>query len=220
MVLVPLILFAGSASGLPLFFLGGPLAGYTVAIDAGHGGSDPGAIDHYQRNGRACPDLFGCPDEETLNLDAARWAADMLESRGARVVRTRDADETVSLARRVATANDADADLFVSIHHNSGGGDGTETFYFGSGATYSVQGKALAEELQDRVVGTLGTRDRGTHADKDWLGYHLYVLRYTQMPAALVEVAFMDDQSDYDTARNAAFDVGLAVADAVEARLT
>lgn len=211
------VLLAGSATALPFLL---PLSGFVVAIDAGHGGADPGATDDYQRRGVACPDLFGCPDEGALNLAAAQWARDILEWRGATVVMTRDSDETVSLASRVAMANDADADLFVSIHHNSGGGEGTETFYYGDGASYSVQGRALAQELQTRVTDALGTRDRGIHADQDWLGYHLYVLRFTRMPAALVEVAFMDDQSDYDTARGAAFDVGSAVADAVEARLT
>lgn len=211
------VFLAGSATALPLFF---PLSGFVVAIDAGHGGTDTGATDVYQRRGVACPDPFGCPDEEALNLAAAQWARDLLEWRGATVVMTRDADETVSLASRVSMANEADADLFVSIHHNSGGGRGTETFYYGDGPSYSVQGRALALELQARVVDALGTRDRGIHADEDWLGYHLYVLRYTRMPAALVEVAFMDDQGDYDTARGAAFDVGSAVADAVEARLT
>ena len=216
-LVVPILLAAGAANGLPALL---PLAGHVVAIDPGHGGSDPGARDYYAVNGETCPYLFGCPDEKDLNLEAALWARDLLELRGATVVMTRDADETVSLASRVAIANDADAELFVSVHHNSCcGGEGTESFYYGYGATYSAQGRALASELQDRVVAALGTHDRGIHADRDWLGYHLYVLRYTQMPAALVEVAFMDDEEDYAAAHDAALQVGLAVADAVEARL-
>lgn len=192
-----------------------PLAGRTIVIDAGHGGTDPGARDHYEVKGAFCP-WISCPDEKDLNLRAALWARDLLKAQGASVVMTRETDVTVSLAQRVAVANAANADLFVSVHHNSCcGGRGTETFYYGEGATYSVEGKALAREIQDRVVANLGTYDRGIHADADWLGYHLHVLRYTRMPAALVEVAFMDSQADYDRALRP--DAAILVGEAIEA---
>lgn len=217
LVLVAVLLLALPAAALPVL----PLAGRVIAIDPGHGGADPGALDFYERNGRACP-WVDCPDEAELDLRIGLLTAQLLEARGATVVLTRSSDATVSLASRVAQANAADADLFVSIHHNSCcGGRGTETFYYGAGASYSVQGKALARELQERVVDAMGTHDRGIHADADWLGYHLYVLRYTRMPAALVEVAFMDHESDYDSAvlPTSSALVAQAVADAVEARL-
>lgn len=208
---------ATPALALPIF----PLAGVVIAIDAGHGGTDPGARDYYEVKGLPCPWL-SCPDEKQLNLRAALWARDLLAASGADVVMTRETDATVSLATRVAIANDASADLFVSIHHNSCcGGHGTETFYWGSGSTYSVQGKLLASAIQESVVDALGTHDRGIHADKDWLGFHLYVLRYTKMPAALVEVAFLDDREDYDrvASPDAALLTGDAVADAIEERV-
>lgn len=175
-----------------------PLAGLTVVVDPGHGGTDSGARSYYATRGEPCP-WAECPDEKDLNLRVATLAAALLRAHGASVVLTRSSDRTVSLAERVRVANDASADLFVSVHHNACcGGRGTESFYWGHGATFSAPGKSLASAIQREVVSNLGTHDRGVHADKDWLGYHLFVLDRTRMPAALVEVAFLDHKPDYD----------------------
>jgi N-acetylmuramoyl-L-alanine amidase len=78
-----------------------------IVIDAGHGGMDPGAIG---RTGLR---------EKAVTLDIAKRLANLLRQEGVSVIMTRSADTTVSLTRRVDIANNAEADLFLSIHANA-----------------------------------------------------------------------------------------------------
>ncbi len=78
-----------------------------IVIDAGHGGHDPGAIG---KSGLR---------EKDVNLDVARRLANLLESKGIRVILTRSSDKFIPLEGRADIANKADADLFVSLHSNS-----------------------------------------------------------------------------------------------------
>jgi len=78
-----------------------------VVIDAGHGGKDPGAIG---KTGLR---------EKDVNLDIAKRLAVLLKNEGIKVVMTRSSDVFIPLERRVRIANDADVDLFISIHSNS-----------------------------------------------------------------------------------------------------
>jgi N-acetylmuramoyl-L-alanine amidase len=79
----------------------------TVVIDAGHGGKDVGAI--------GPTGLM----EKTVTLDMAKRVKEILERQGVNVILTRGKDEFVSLQRRVAIANTAGVDLFLSIHCNA-----------------------------------------------------------------------------------------------------
>ncbi len=155
------------------------LAGKKIAVDAGHGGTDPGASG------------YGL-DEKTVTLDVALRLRDLLQADGATVVMTRTTDATVSLADRVATANSNNVDRFVSVHANSCGscgGKGTETYYHSSLPSTSTSAD-LAREAQKKVVALLGTNDRGVKTAD------FYVLRETNMPAILVETAFIDQADD------------------------
>ena len=78
-----------------------------IVIDAGHGGGDPGAIG---RSGLR---------EKDINLDIAKRLVQLLRSSGVDVVMTRSTDKLIPLARRVEIANNAHADLFISIHTNA-----------------------------------------------------------------------------------------------------
>ena len=78
-----------------------------IVIDAGHGGSDPGAIG---KTGIR---------EKVINLDIAKRLASILKESGIQVMLTRSTDSAVSLERRVEIANSAKADLFISIHSNA-----------------------------------------------------------------------------------------------------
>lgn len=86
------------------------LRGRTIVVDPGHGGT--AAADSYRvgRTGER---------EEWIDLRVALLLRDMLEERGARVVLTREQDVAVGLADRAALARTANADAFVSIHHNA-----------------------------------------------------------------------------------------------------
>ena len=172
------------------------LAGKKIAIDAGHGGSDAGATGI---------DGSGFPNEEDFTLDIALRVKELLAYANATVILTRQTDTDVALQERCDIANNANADIFVSIHMNSAteSAKGTETFYYANSDTdYSVEGKRLAENVQAGIVSRLGTYDRGTKGDYPYFGYHLYVLAHTNMPAILTEVCFISNASDFNMVSN------------------
>ena len=103
------------------------------------------------------------------------------------------------------TANDWPADIFVSIHCNAAGGDarGTEVeIYPGSDAS-----SKLGQCIQSQIVNSLGTVDRGL---KERPG--LCVLKHTEMPAVLVETAFIDNDDDANLLANNQDDFARAIA--------
>jgi N-acetylmuramoyl-L-alanine amidase len=160
----------------------GSLAGKTVVHDPGHGGNDPGAIGPHG------------VEEKWVTLPIALKAADILRQQGANVILTRTGDTNPDLLARPELANDNNADVFVSIHANwirnsNIGGTGTYT-YAPPGTPLGQQRTArlhLASVLQDDLVKTLGLHDSGVIED------NFEVLRCTNMPAALVEVAFISN---------------------------
>lgn len=105
------------------------------------------------------------------------------------------------------TANDWDADIFVSIHCNSAEADeacGTETF------AYDLDGGAgekIATCIQDQIVDALNTVDRGVKANPK-----LFVLRYTAMPAVLVELGFISNAGDEELLATRQDDFARAIA--------
>ncbi len=155
-----------------------------VCLDPGHGGSDPGAV--------------GYVVEKDVNLDIVLRFRDLLKQDTAnqagggswQVFLTRDKDVYVSLEARVAYANNNQVDRFMSTHNNACGycgGNGTETYWYTQG---SAQSQDLATRVQKQVVAHLGTKDRGVKQA------NFYVLKYTNMPAILLEGAFVDHQGD------------------------
>ncbi|MCA1812536.1 MAG: N-acetylmuramoyl-L-alanine amidase [Halobacteriales archaeon] len=157
----------------------GSLTGKVIALDAGHGGADSGASG------------FGLLEKD-VNLDTVLRARDLLEQDGATVVLTRGCDCTVTLAERVAIANAALADRFVSVHANAcgcGPANGTETYYW-SGLAATSTSAHLAGALQGQLLQLLGTRDRGVKTAD------LYTLHHTSMSAAHVELGFLDNATD------------------------
>ena len=99
-----------------------PLAVRRVVLDAGHGGTDPGAI---------ADDVI----EKHVTIDIGRRLRALLEAEGFEVVFTRGADETIALRERARTANLSKSDIFVSIHVNAllkhTASRGIETYYLG-----------------------------------------------------------------------------------------
>ncbi|MFK7898849.1 MAG: N-acetylmuramoyl-L-alanine amidase [Myxococcota bacterium] len=97
-----------------------------IVIDAGHGGHDEGATGPSGLH------------EKDLVLDVTQRVADRLRKRGVKVILTRDADRFLSLEERTAVANDAHADLFLSIHANAARSRkprGIETYFASLDAT-------------------------------------------------------------------------------------
>lgn len=156
-----------------------------ICIDAGHGGSDPGAVGNGLR-------------ESDINLDIALKLrsllnADTSDSSGGgswRVIMVRTGDSTVSLSSRTSYANSNGANRFISIHANSfsdASANGTETFRYTSGSSNS---RSLQLAIHDELVDATGLRDRGAKTA------NFYVLRYTSMPAMLSEQGFVSNRTD------------------------
>lgn len=105
------------------------------------------------------------------------------------------------------TANDWNADIFVSIHCNSAEAEeacGTETFAY---ALDGGEGEKIATCIQDQIVDALNTVNRGVKANPK-----LFVLRYTAMPAVLVELGFISNASDEELLANRQDDFARAIA--------
>ena len=176
-----------------------------IVIDPGHGGSDPGA-------GR------GGLREADLTLDMAKRLRDILTARGWQVVLTRTTDVDVykpndsaheELQARDDIANNAGARMLVSIHVNSfinAGPRGTTTYFS------KPVDVALAQAVQARAAGVLGTKDDGI------VKSHLYVTLHATMPAVLVESAFLSNPDDLAKLGSAEWrqKLALAIADGVK----
>lgn len=156
------------------------LAECTFVIDAGHGGSEKGAI--------------GClgEEEKNINLKIAEELAERLKLMGANVVMTRECDANISLNERVAIAKNNDATFFISIHLNSVGdiplnvhkNKGTSVYYFNNNS------KKFAETLEKSIPKAAGTRRDGVRTAS------FAVIRPTDYVGVLVETAYMINPYD------------------------
>jgi N-acetylmuramoyl-L-alanine amidase len=160
-----------------VFLTDGLLAGYTIVIDPGHGGRDPGAVGH---NGVL---------EKDLILDTSLKIAEKLKTIGATVILTRDDDSFVSLYDRVLISNQEDTDAFISIHYNAF----PEDYVGGINTYYHQSGKQLAEKIQQAVYKEVLLRDRGV------IQSNYSVLRDNHKPAILIELGFITNSTELAT---------------------
>ena len=180
-----------SASGLPDV----PRGRYTIVIDPGHGGPDPGAVG-----------INGLRETDVV-LDVSLQLAQLLQAKGINVLMTRTSEVDVDLPPRVALANNSRADLFLSIHANAlsmarPDVNGIETFYF-----ESSRSRALAQAVQEQILAiSPGSPDRGSRPGR------FFVIRRTVMPSALVEMGFVTGSLDSPRLADPAFRRRLAVA--------
>lgn len=148
-----------------------------IFIDAGHGGTNPGAVN-----------AMGL-EEADINLDVALRLGRLLQSYGYVVEYSRTEDITMSLTERSRLANQAGADYFISIHCNSNVNpnvNGTETFFYRE----NTIAQDFAIVVNNALVAQIGTRNIGTFPA------NFSVLRRTQMPAILVELAFISNPQE------------------------
>ena len=156
-----------------------------VIIDPGHGGKDSGAIG------------IGGVLEKDVILPISKRITEVLERNGIQVIMTRDSDYFVTLPGRVTMAEQANADVFVSIHANSAGANrpevsGLETYHYDSGLR-------LAQIVHSKILQSLNVRDRKVRKAR------FYVLRKTSMPAILVETGFLTGRDDVAKLRTSAY---------------
>ncbi len=165
-----------------------------IALDMGHGGQDVGSQGH---KGQA-DEL----NEKDLNLAVGRRVRDYLSAAGINIYMIRENDVYIEKKERAYMANAVGADLFVSFHNNSSeysSPNGTETHYYtkfsadgrSEFALYGIESSSVAKTIQAEMIDALGTQNRGTKSSPE-----LAVLNKTEMPAVLVEGAFLSNESN------------------------
>lgn len=157
-----------------------PVSAYTVCLDPGHGGNDPGAIGIYYT-------------EKAANLDCAFAARSYMEQTAEIewVGMTRLTDVYISLADRVDYANSNAFDRFLSLHHNAYNGSvqGTETYCYTDGPPEAFD---LRDYVHPWLIWAFDYYDRGVKTAD------FYVLHYTNMPSILGEASFIDYNVAYN----------------------
>ena len=151
-----------------------------IGIDLGHGCNyDGGAV--------------GIIKEEEIINTVGNKVISKLRALGHNIIECRPSTASStsnSLNKRCATANNNNVELFVSIHANAGGGVGTEIY------TYNAKQHSYAVNVLNNIC-SLGFRNRGIKS-----GNNLAVINGTSMEAMLIEICFVDTQSDVDLYRN------------------
>jgi N-acetylmuramoyl-L-alanine amidase len=201
-------------------------ANFTVTIDAGHGGKDPGAIGSFAK-------------EKSINLAVALKVGKLIESRysDVRVVYTRKTDVFIPLEERAAIANNAHSNLFLCIHTNSSlspSASGAETYTLGLAKTQanmnvarrenavillednykqkyqgfnpnSTDSYIMFEYMQDKYIdrsvqfaSDIQTQfsQKANRADRGVRQAGFWVLHRTSMPAVLVEVGYVSNRNE------------------------
>ena len=160
--------------------------GHIVMLDPGHGGYDPGAI--------TAQGVY----EKAINLQIAQKVKELLQPSGIKVFLTREEDidyvpegvkgktikKQIDLNRRIDMANQAKAEVFISLHVNAtpnGKYSGAETFYLFK----SEPGKKLAELIQQELIKIPGMNRRIAKPGD------FYIVKNTSMPAVIVEVGYL-----------------------------
>ena len=171
----------------------GSLAGKVIVLDAGHGGSDPGAVS----NGMY---------EKELVFDVTKRVERLLKAKGATVLLTRNSDVYPTLEGRVAFANSRNADIFVSVHANAATASarGIETFYSVNNLGSGTKSRSLALDIQSEMIKSTGAVNRGVKS-ADYL-----VIRYTKMPAVLLELGFITNSTEASKLKTSAYRETLA----------
>lgn len=175
-----------------------PLAGKVIALDAGHGGPDGGAV---SKQGII---------EKDVNLAVTLYLRDYLQQAGALVVLTREGDydlaspetkgyskrKTEDLKTRVRLIEDHKADMFVSIHLNSipsNRWSGAQTFY----PPNNGDSKNLAELIQNEIRHNLENTQRLAKQDDK-----VFLLQALRIPSTLVEVGFLSHPQESELLRD------------------
>ncbi len=162
-----------------------PLDNFTIAIDAGHGGWDPGKTG---KNGL---------NEKDINLDIAQKTAAFLEEAGADVYITRTSDSALGeskrsdMKKRIDIIENSKADIMISIHQNSYPSEkakGAQVFYFRK----SEKGHILADCIQKSLIQCLDEKNTRTAKENN----NYYVLKNTDIPSVIIECGFLSNPEE------------------------
>ena len=163
---------------------------YTIVVDCGHGGIDPGKVGI---NGSY---------EKDINLAIGLFLKEALEKKKCQVIMTRESDcglyqetdtnkKTSDLRNRVALMNQENIDLIISIHQNSFSGEstrGAQVFYLKG----SEEGEKLAKILQEQLISAVDVKNhRQAKGNSDY-----YLLKNTTKTAVIVECGFLSNREE------------------------
>ncbi len=172
-----------------------PLAGLTVMLDAGHGGSETGAIGP----------LGLRYAEKDINLNFAYKLKAELEALGAKVLMTRTDDTYLSLSQRLALSRKARPDMFISLHANSMADNVDISKISGFSVFYREDfAKSAAQLVYDSVIKEHGRNKHGVNKK------NFYVIRNTWAPSFLLENAFVPNPAEFEWLTDEAEQIKLA----------
>lgn len=165
------------------------IAESTIVIDAGHGGTDPGAVN-------------GDTYEKSIALSTAYNLQRKLQNAGANVIMTRSDDRYIPLEDRVAIAEQTYADAFISLHYDANdkpnSASGTSSYF------YSSQDSELAESINYSLASYGPLQNNGVkQAD-------FFVLRTNSRPSVLLELGFMNSDHDLNHIQTAHYQETIA----------
>ncbi|RLK60212.1 N-acetylmuramoyl-L-alanine amidase [Actinokineospora cianjurensis] len=167
------------------------LTGKRIVIDPGHGANDTGvSVDGV--------------NESELMWDLARRLEGRMVATGMEALLSRGPDQCPDESARAQFANEAGADLVLSLHSDANASplaQGLACFHFGSGngTATSTLGEAMAGLIQRELTKRTGLRDCGTHP-KTW-----ELLRLTRCPAVRIEIGYLSNTEDRTRLTDPAF---------------
>lgn len=152
----------------------------TIVLDAGHGGADKGTS-------------YNNLNEKDINLKIVNYIKKELEAKGFSIVLTRDKDELISLKQIGEITNSSNAKLMVSIHINSykdPGIKGITGYYYSNKNSMLKERMLLAEDIVNSICGNGDWINNGIKSQ------NLAVLRYSNIPCALIECGYITNMDD------------------------
>lgn len=176
------------------------LSGFTIMLDAGHGGLDSGAVCSVSATGYSL--------EKNINLSIAKKVKELLEAQGAKVIMTRSSDSWVCYAERNELVRRHNPDMFIAIHCDSSSDAspiGTSAYY------YSAYSQPLCKAVHNSIVNAYKTeiyKDKPnsvlSRVDRGANFYAFRVTRVEQCPAILIEYGFVSNTMECSTLQSAA----------------
>lgn len=174
---------------------------FSVCLDAGHGGKDNGS------------DNGGTRFEKNDTLTITSAVAAYLREQKVKVILTREDDTFLKLSERCEIANTNKADYLVSLHRNTGDGNGAE-IWISTGA--SAETEELADKIMEALEVTGISRNRGVRkGTQQQNGNNYYINSHAKMPACIVELGFMNSPTDNQLFDEKVNDYAKAIGDAV-----
>ena len=199
-IIIALVLFKGGLSNIYMMYFNRPsndiyideeakieaskyYSSYVVAIDAGHGGNDPGT------NG------YGLIEKD-ITLDVCQKLDVILKKSGINTLMIRDGDDYVDHIERIQLANSRKVTLFLSVHcdwFEDKSLNGIRTFYNPSETLKAgnLQEQDYAQNIQNTLINTLHVKDMGIVPDSQ-----ISVVKRADMPSILVEIGFLSNKND------------------------